>query len=353
MAISIKITKNQQSQINECDFENIVFGKLFSDHMFRIDYKDGQWQEAEILPYGPISFSPALASLHYGQAIFEGMKAYKDPNGNAQLFRPYDNHKRFNISAERMGMPQVPEDVFIEGLKALVDLDKDWIPVKHGSALYLRPFMFATDDFVGVRPSANYSFIIFCCPVNSYYPLPIKVKVETNFARAFQGGAGFAKAAGNYGISMQPTILAKKEGYDQIIWTDATEHAYVEESGTTNLFFVIDDKLVLTPELDGNILAGITRDSSIQLLRKEGYEVQERKISVNEIISAIHDGRLTDAFGTGTAAIIAKIATIAFQGKEYHLPNPEKRKVSNWLYKTIGDIQTSAISDDFNWVYKI
>jgi branched-chain amino acid aminotransferase len=353
MSISIKINKNTQSRINLCDFNNIEFGKIFSDHMFRVDYENGAWKTGEILPYGNISFSPALSSLHYGQAIFEGMKAFKDANGNPQLFRPLANFERFNLSAERMGMPTIPEEIFMSGLSELVRLDKDWIPTKEGSALYLRPFMFATDDFVGVRPSNNYSFIIFCCPVNSYYPKPIKVKVEQKYTRAFDGMAGSAKNAGNYGISMRPTMEAKKEGLDQIIWTDGREHKYVEESGTTNLFFVLDDYTVITPALDGNILKGVTRDSCIKLLRDANYKVEERHISVDEIADAARKGKLIDAFGTGTAALIAKIETIAYNDERFELPPANERKVSNWLYTTLGEIQTSKIEDKFGWITKL
>lgn len=321
--------------------------------MFRVDYKDGLWQSPEVIPYGPIAFSPSLSALHYGQSIFEGMKAFKDVNGHPLLFRPLDNIRRLNRSAVRMGMPEIPEDLFLEGLKTLVSTDRDWIPTKEGSALYLRPFMFATDDFVGVRPSLNYSFIIFCCPVNSYYPKPIRVRVEERYVRASDGMAGFAKAAGNYGISMLPTLEAKKEGYDQIIWTDGKTHSHVEESGTTNLFFVVNDKLVLTPRLDGNILEGITRDSCIRLLKDNGYEVQEKDISIAEIKQYASEGTLTDAFGTGTAAIIAKIAAIGIDGKDYELPDADQRKVSNWLYKTVYGIQTGQEADPYRWVYAL
>jgi branched-chain amino acid aminotransferase len=353
MTISIKINKNTQSRINLCDFNNIEFGKIFSDHMFRVDYEDGAWKTGEILPYGNINFSPALSSLHYGQAIFEGMKAFKDENGRPQLFRPLANFERFNLSADRMGMPTIPEELFMTGLSELVKMDQDWIPTKVGSALYLRPFMFATDDFVGVRPSNNYTFIIFCCPVNSYYPKPIKVKVEEKYTRAFDGMAGAAKAAGNYGISMRPTMEAKKEGFDQIIWTDGREHKYVEESGTTNLFFVMDDYTVLTPALDGNILKGVTRDSCIKLLRDANYNVEERHINIEEIATAARAGKLLDAFGTGTAALIAKIETIAYKNERFELPPAEGRKVSNWLYDTLGEIQTSKVEDKFGWITKL
>jgi branched-chain amino acid aminotransferase len=354
MAISLKINKVTQSRIEQFDFEHIEFGKHFSDHMFRVDYKDGQWQAPEILPYGPIEVAPSISAIHYGQAIFEGMKAFKNANtGKPQLFRPLENHKRLNKSALRMGMPEIPEELFMLGLQTLIDIDQQWIPTKEGSSLYVRPFMFATDDFVGVRPSSNYSFMIFCCPVNSYYPLPIKVLVEEHFVRASEGMAGYAKAAGNYGISMLPTALAKQKGYDQIIWTDGKQHEYVEESGTTNLFFVIDDKTVLTPQLDGNILNGITRDTCIQLLKQKGLEVQERKISIKEVIEAAKEGKLTDCFGTGTAAIIAKIAAIGYKGQDYVLPNAEQRFVSNWLYQQIYGIQTGKVEDPNNWVAAI
>jgi branched-chain amino acid aminotransferase len=349
MAISIKISKTPQSRIHLCDFENIEFGKIFSDHMFRVDYTDGKWQNPEILPYGPISIAPSLSAIHYGQSIFEGMKAFKNEAGDALLFRPLDNAKRLNISAIRMGMPEIPEELYMAGLTELIQLDKDWIPTKEGSALYIRPFMFATDDFVGVRPSMNYSFIIFCCPVNSYYPKPIKVKIEENYVRASNGMAGFAKAAGNYGISMLPSFEAKKDGYDQLIWTDGINHEYVEESGTTNLFFVVDDNRVLTPKLDGNILNGITRDTCITLLKEKGYIVEERKIAIKEIIDWSKAGRLSDCFGTGTAAIIAKIAAIGYQGTDYVLPDAEQREVSNYLYKTIYAIQSGRIKENHQW----
>jgi len=353
MAISIKITKTPQSRINTFDFSNIEFGKAFSDHMYRVNYIDGNWQQPEILPFGHISISPAMSAIHYGQSIFEGMKAFKNQQGEPVLFRPLENFKRLNLSAERMGMPQLPEELFIEGLKTLINLDKAWIPTKPGSALYIRPFMFATDDFVGVRPSFNYSFIIFCCPVNSYYPKPIKVLVEENFVRAVKGGVGFAKAAGNYGLSMKPTMLAKLKGYDQIIWTDAFEHNFVEESGTTNLFFVVDDKVIYTPELDGTILDGITRKSCLHILKDKGYQIKEQKVSMAEMAKMAKQGRLTDVFGTGTAAIIAKIELFNYKGEDYVLPPVENRVVCNMLYQTILNIQTGKEKDDYGWVYPL
>ncbi len=349
MAISIKITKTTHSRINTCDFNNIQFGTVFSDHMFVVDYEDGKWSNPEILPYGPLSLSPSTFALHYGQAIFEGMKAYKNTAGEAQLFRPKDNMKRLNQSAKRMGMAELPEEIFMEGLNRLIAIDSDWIPTKAGSSLYIRPYMFATDEFVGVRPAKHFKFVIFTCPVNAYYPKPIRVIVEEKYVRAFEGGVGATKAAGNYGISMLPTAEANQKGFDQIIWTDGREHKHIEESGTMNVFFVIGDKIV-TPELDGTILAGVTRDSCIKLLQTKGYSVEERKVSVDEIVDAANKGELKDAFGTGTAAIVAKIAAINYKGTEYTLPNPDEREVSNYLYKTLGEIQTGLIPDHFNWI---
>lgn len=351
-AISIKISKIKESRIQQCDFENIQFGTIFSDHMFRVDCVDGVWSNPQILPYGNIELAPSLSSLHYGQAIFEGMKAFKDQHANPQLFRPLDNLHRMNRSALRMAMPELSEELFMEGLSTLVNLDKDWIPTKEGSALYVRPFMFATDDFVGVRPSKHFSFIIFCCPVNSYYPKPINVKIEQKYVRAFEGGVGNAKAAGNYGLSMLPTLLAQNEGFDQIIWTDGKEHAYVEESGTTNLFFHIGDT-VLTPMLDGTILEGVTRDSCIQLLKSKGVKVEERKVSIKELIDAHNQGQLKDAFGTGTAALIAKIASITYNGTKLELPPVKDRYVSNMLYNELENIRTSKTPDTFNWIVKV
>lgn len=352
MAISIKISKTAQSRINTYDFENIPFGTVFSDHMFVADYENGAWKNAEILPFGPLHLSPATFALHYGQAIFEGMKAFKNPEGEAQLFRPADNLHRLNLSAKRMGMTTFPEDLFMQGLRQLIELDSNWIPTKPGSALYIRPFMFATDDFVGVRPAQTFKFVIFTCPVNAYYPKPIRVLVEEHYVRAFEGGVGYVKAAGNYGISMQPTHEANLKGFDQVIWTDGREHKYIEESGTMNVFFVING-VVITPEIDGTILEGITRDSCIKLLKAKGYHVEERKISVDELVEASKNGLLTDAFGTGTAAIIAKIAAFNHHGTEYVLPPAEEREISTWLYQTLYGIQTGTIADAFEWVEKL
>lgn len=350
--MNIQITRTSRSRISECDFNHIEFGKIFSDHMFKVDYANGSWQTPQLLPYGPVPFSPAMSVIHYGQSIFEGMKATKDANGTPLLFRPLDNWQRFNKSAARMCMPEIPQELFMEGLRQLVLLDRDWIPSGEGSGLYLRPFMFATDDFIGVRPSSNFSFMIFACPVNAYYSKPLKVKVAEKYVRSFDGAAGFAKAAGNYGISMLPTKEAQKQGYDQIIWMDGREFKYVEESGTMNLFFDVNGK-ILTPELDGNILDGVTRKSCIALLQSEGYTVEEKKVSIDEIIDAQKKGTLRDAFGTGTAATIAPIITIGYKDKDYELPPVAERKVCNFLKKSLEEIKNARMADKFGWMMQV
>ena len=348
----INISKTTQSRISELDYDNIEFGKIFADHMFSVEYVDGQWQTPEIMPYGNLSLSPATSALHYGQALFEGMKAYKNAAGEVSLFRPLDNARRLNLSAERLCMPSIPEEIFMQGLTELLKLDSDWVPPTKGCALYIRPFMFATDEFVGVRPSAKYRFMIFCCPVGGYYANPLRVKIETEFSRSVEGGAGYAKAAGNYGAALYPTKLGQEQGYQQLIWTDGKEHKYLEESGTMNLMFVIDGKLV-TPALSTSILAGITRDSVLQLARDWGMTVEERKISIDEILEAHANGTLEEAFGCGTAAVIAPIITIGLNGKDYDLPAVETRKFSNKVGVELDKIKTGEAPDPHNWMVKI
>jgi branched-chain amino acid aminotransferase len=341
-----------ESRISELDYNNIEFGKIFSDHMLVADYKDGEWQQPEILPYGNMSLSPATSAIHYGQSIFEGMKAYKDANGDILLFRPLDNLKRLNISADRMCMPNIKEDIFMQGLEQLLRMDAAWVPPTEGCALYIRPFMFATDDFIGVRPSSNYRFTIFTCPVGAYYGVPLKVAIEPKYVRSAEGGAGFAKAAGNYGAALLPAREMQEKGYHQLIWTDAKEHKYIEESGTMNLMFVVDGKLV-TPPASTTILKGITRDSVLTLARDLGYTVEERKVSVDELVEAHKAGKLQEVFGTGTAATIAQIATIHYNGVDMDLPAIEDREISNRVAIELDKIKTGQIPDPHNWVYRI
>lgn len=350
--IKIEIQKVSKSRIETVDFKNLPFGRIFSDHMFVAEYADGEWVSNKIIPYGPMSFSPAMMSLHYGQAIFEGMKAYKTAEGEITVFRPEENFLRLNKSAVRMCMPEVPEEIFMEGLIALLKMDHNWIPTEAGSSMYIRPFMFSTDEFVGVSPSKGYNFIIFTCPVGTYYSKPLRVRVETKYIRAAHGGVGFSKNAGNYGGSLYPTKLAHDAGYDQIIWTDASEHRYVEEAGTMNLLFVIDGKLVTAPTGD-TILDGVTRKSILSLARTWGIEVEERLLSINEIVEGIKNGRLTEAFGAGTAAVIAPINVIGYEGIDYQITEIEAdNSISKKMFIAIDDIKLARVADENNWVLK-
>lgn len=348
----MKVQKTTQSRIGEIDFNNLTFGKVFADHMFVSDFKNGEWTDSKIIPYGQVLMSPATSALHYGQSIFEGMKAYKNDKGEVLLFRPLENFKRINISADRMAMPTIPQDIFMEGLKQLVKLDIQWVPTTKGASLYIRPFLIGTDEYIGVKPSDDYRFYIITAPGGAYYSEPVKVLVETNFIRAVEGGVGFVKASGNYGRSLYPTRLAQQRGYQQIIWTDARNHRYLEESGTMNLMFVIDDVLI-TPPLGDTILAGITRDSVLTLARDWHMKVQERKISIDEVVDAHKRGTLEEAFGTGTAATIAHISTIGFEGKDYELPPVSNRIFSNRVSIELDNIRTGKVEDKFNWMYKI
>ncbi|MBI2281464.1 MAG: branched-chain amino acid aminotransferase [Bacteroidetes bacterium] len=349
----IKVEKINQSRLPEVDFDNIIFGKEFSDHMFVAEYKNGEWQNLKIVPYAPINVSPACAALHYGQAIFEGMKAYKNEKGEIFLFRPYDNAKRINISAKRMCMPEIPEEIFMEGLKQLVQIDSDWIPSNEGSSLYIRPFMFASEQLLGVRPSEEYTFIIFTAPVNSYYSVPVNVKVEMEYSRAMEGGVGFAKVAGNYGAALYPAKMGQNNGYQQLIWTDSLTHEYIEESGTMNVMFQIGNKLI-TPSLDlKTTLSGITRNSVLTLARELGIDVEERRVSVKEIIAAARNGELKDVFGTGTAATIAQIATITFNDERFVLPEISQRELSNQISHKLLNIKKGREIDVRNWVLKL
>jgi branched-chain amino acid aminotransferase len=348
----IVVKKTENSRINEVDLTNVQFGKNYSDHMLIAYYENGEWKQPEIVPYDNLSLSPATTFMHYGQAIFEGIKAYKDPNGNPLIFRPYDNWKRMNRSANRMAMPDVPMDIFVEGIKALVELDKNWIPTGEDTSLYIRPFMLAIDEFIGVRPAEKFMFIIITSPAGPYYNKPVSIFVQDQYVRAFPGGIGYTKAAGNYGMSMYPTMKIKEKGYDQILWTDGFEHKYVQEIGTMNVFFVIGDK-VITPDINQDtILAGVTRDSVITLLKEKGIVVEERNISINEIQDAHHAGQLKEAFGTGTAASIAPIYALTYHEDKMELPTLDKWDVANWLKKELSDIRYGRKEDTHNWIVR-
>ena len=340
------------SRVQELDQNNIQFGKLYSDHMFVADFRDGQWLDCRIEPYQRMQISPAVSVLHYGQSIFEGLKAYAAHDGGVLVFRPHDNFLRMNESAVRMCMPELPEEVFMGGLLELLKVDKDWVPTQPDTSLYIRPFMFATDEYIGVRPSDSYRFMIFTSPAGAYYAEPVHVKVEKHFSRAFPGGTGAAKAAGNYAASLYPAMQAQSEGYHQLIWTDGVEHKYIEEAGTMNIMFVLNNKVVTSPA-GGTILSGITRRSVLQLAEDWGYEVEERPVTVDEILQGVEEGVLQEAFGTGTAATIAHIALIHNDGKDYHLPAVETRKFSNRVLAALNDIKTGRAEDIHNWNVKV
>ncbi len=346
------VQKTEQSRIHELDPVNIQFGKLYSDHMLRAHYADGQWGTPNIKPYGNIGLSPATTFIHYGQAIFEGVKAYRQQNGEVRIFRPQDNWKRMNRSAKRMAMPDLPEEIFVDGMRQLIDLDRDWVPGAEGSSLYIRPFMFATDEYIGVKPAEQFEFMIITSPAGPYYSKPVSIYVQDKYVRAFPGGIGFTKAAGNYGMSMYPTMQIRKMGYDQILWTDGLEHKYVQEIGTMNVFFIIDGK-ACTPDLTETILSGITRDSVITLLRHKGIEVEERPLSIHELVAAHKEGRLTEAFGTGTAASIAPIASFTYNEDRMELPPVAQWEVTNWLNKELGDIRYGRKEDVYGWMMPV
>ena len=320
--------------------------------MFQADFVGGEWVDLQLLPYGPVEFEPALMALHYGQSIFEGMKAFRTIDNEVVLFRPRENFERFNISADRMCMPATTEEVFMDGLTRLIAMDREWIPSLDNYSLYIRPFMYATDQFLGVRPSDTYRFSIICSPAGAYYSKPLRVKIETHYTRSARGGIGYAKAAANYGLSLLPTKLAQKEGFDQIIWTDAANHELIEEAGTANFMFVIDGNLV-TPPVKDTILKGITRDSIITLARSWGMDVQEREVSVSELVEAMNSGRLQEAFAVGTAATVTHISEIGYEGKVYILPAVEKREVAPKILKTLNDIRYGRAEDQFGWLVRV
>jgi len=350
--LDIKVQRVDQSRIHQLDHSNIQFGKLYADHMLVAHYENGEWKQPEIVPFDNLSLSPATTFFHYGQAIFEGVKAYKDADGNPIVFRPYDNWKRMNRSAVRMAMPEVPEELFVEGIKALVDLDRDWIPSAEGTSLYIRPFMIATDEFIGVKPAEKFTFLIITSPAGPYYAKPVSIYVQDEYVRAFPGGIGFTKAAGNYGASMYPTMKIREMGYDQILWTDGFEHKYVQEIGTMNVFFVIGDTVV-TPALGETILEGVSRDSVITLLREKGINVEERPLSIDEIVAAYKEGKLREAFGTGTAASIAPISELTYKENFIKLPDMSQWDVTNWLKSELNAIRYGRKEDNHGWICRI
>lgn len=351
LAPHLSVEKVTHSRLNELNGDQVAFGKIFSDHMFVASYEGGNWQEAKIVPYGSIEMAPSLSALHYGQAVFEGMKAYKSPTGEALLFRPEANFQRINLSAERLCMPPISKEVFQSGLTELIRLDSSWIPTGKGS-LYIRPIYFASDEFIGLKPSESYKFFIITCPVGAYYSEPVKLIVTDQYVRACEGGTGAAKVAGNYAASLLADKEAKAKGYDNVIWLDAIHKKYIEECGTMNLAFVIDN-VVVTPKLTGTILNGITRDSVLTLFRDMGVKVEERLVSIDEIAEASDRGVLREAFGMGTAATIAPISVIHYQGRDLTLPAVSEYQYSQAVGQKLEQIKTAQCEDPYGWVVRV
>lgn len=347
--IEVEYTKN--SNLAKVDFNNLKFGQILSDHMLVADYDDGEWKEVKIIPYTNISVSPATSALHYGQAIFEGIKAYKFDDGRISIFRPDKNLERFNKSAVRLEMPEVPQEIFLDGLKKLIDIDRDFVPSTAGASLYIRPFMFATEPALGVHPSKSYKFIIITGPVGSYYNKPLRVKVETHYTRAAAGGVGFSKNAGNYALSLYPTRLAQDEGFDQLIWTDAKEHKYIEEAGTANLVFMLGDTLI-TPGSE-TVLQGVTRHSIMDIAESWGIKTETRDVSVQELIDGIANGSVSEAFAAGTAATLTPISEVGYNGQIYTLSDPQSREFSNKVLSYLTELRYGKIEDPFGWNFMV
>lgn len=343
----ISIEKVKESKIEQVDFNNLAFGSVFSDHMLVCDYKNGAWETPKITPYQPISLDPSAKIFHYGQSIFEGMKAYKDDKNKTWLFRPLENHKRLNVSANRMAIPELPEEFFMEGLKTLLELDNQWIPTTEGSSMYIRPFIFASGNGFHASPADAYKFIICLAPSGSYFSGKVKVLIEEKYSRSANGGVGYAKTGGNYAGQFYPTQLAVSKGYNQVIWTDDSTHEYIEEAGAMNIFIRIDDTLITGPTSD-RILDGITRKSILQLAEKKGIKTEVRKITVTEVVEAAKNGRLKEMFGAGTAAVISPISTFGYRGVDYDLPEIENSFASQ-MKKDITDIQYNRSEDPFGW----
>ncbi len=347
----IEIIKAATSKISSVDFENLTFGNIFTDHMLICDYKNGQWEKPIIKPYEPFTIEPSAKVFHYGQAIFEGMKAYKDANDDVWLFRPDQNFERFNKSAVRMAMPEVPEYVFIDGLKTLVNLDRDWVQKGIGNSLYLRPFMIATGSGVIAAPSDEYRFMIILSPAKSYYSGEVKVIIAEHYSRAANGGIGAAKAAGNYSAQFYPTKLANEKGFQQIIWTDDATHTKLEEAGTMNVFFRINDTIYTAPTSE-RILDGVTRKSVLELAKRENINVEVRPVLVSELIDATKNGSLKEIFGAGTAAVISPIVGFSYHDTYYELPKIENSYALE-IKKELTNIQNKLTDDTFGWTVKV
>lgn len=347
----MKITKIASSKIADVDFNNLDFGAVFTDHMFQCDYVDGAWQEPEIVPYGPMSIDPSAKVFHYGQAVFEGMKAFKDDAGKTWLFRPEENWERINKSSARLAMPEFPKDYFFKGLEALLSIDNEWIKPGDGNSMYIRPFVIATQNGVSASPSNRYKFMIICAPAQSYYSGEVSVLFAEKYSRAADGGVGYAKAAGNYAAQFYPTNLAKEQGYQQIIWTDASSHEYLEEAGTMNVFFRVGDTLITAPNND-RILDGVTRKSLIQLAQDAQITVDVRQVRVSEIVTAAQNGTLKEIFGVGTAAVVVPFKSFGHKGTDFALA-AQKDSYAERFKKALKDIQYNRAQDNYGWRYEV
>jgi branched-chain amino acid aminotransferase len=344
--------RTPKSRISEVDFNNLEFGKYLSDHMLMVDFLNGKWQEPSIIPFGDIPMSPAMLSLHYGQSVFEGMKAFKNKNGDICIFRPHKHSERLNKSLARMCMPEIPEDLFIQCLHAIVETDQNWIPTTDGTSLYIRPVVFAYEPRLGVKIADHFKFFILTSPAGAYFSKPARLKVEETFVRAAEGGTGFAKCAGNYGGAFYPTQVARQEGFDQVLWTDAKEHKYIDEAGVMNVMFVIDGK-VITPKLSSALLDGVTRDTILALAPSLGVTVEQRKVSVAEVEEALKKGTLTEAFGTGTAAVVSPIAAINIHGQDYNIPTAGPESFQLRAKEKLNNIRLGFEPDVHGWNYII
>lgn len=349
---TIRIERTPHSRLAETDFQNLEFGKYISDHMAISDFKSGSWGPLSIMPFGEMRMTPAILALHYGQAIFEGMKAFRTVDGRVNIFRPKKHHERINKSLERMCMPALPWDLFIQSLRTLIDLDREWVPKTEGSSLYIRPLVFASESRLGVKVSEQYKYVLMTSPVGPYYNKPFRLKVEDHYVRTAEGGPGYAKCAGNYGGAFYPTQVAKEEGFDQVLWTDSKEHKYIDEVGMMNVMFVMNGKLV-TPQLYTAILDGVTRDSILTVAREMGLQTEERRISVEELEEGFRSGKLTEAFGCGTAAVVAPITGIRIHGNDYKLATPGPESIQGRIKQKLLNIRTGAETDVHHWNYLI
>lgn len=355
MAVEITIQKTDNPK-EKPDQGNLGFGTNFTDHMFIMDYsKDKGWHDARIVPYGPLEFDPAMATFHYGQAVFEGMKAYKSPDNRILLFRPEKNMERLNNTNDRMCIPRIDEKFCLEAIKKLVNIDREWIPTTPGTSLYIRPFIIATEEFLGLKPSSRYKFMVILSPVGAYYPQgvnPVEIYVENEYVRAVPGGTGHVKTSGNYAASLKAQAQASARGYVQVLWLDGIERKYIEEVGSMNVFFKINGELI-TPALVGSILPGVTRDSTIELARSWGIKVTERRVSIAEIFEEHKKGGLDEAFGTGTAAVISPIGELNWEGRCIKVNNSKTGPLAEKIYQKLTGIQTGELEDDFGWTEEI